>query len=401
MIRQAPVVSFSALKNRYLSQKLFGTFPPDAAQIEKYLATNAFYFAYLHSLAGGLVYLQALLKVHEEQGKVIDICTPDLGWVVALLQERRWGELQGMKELEIHFEQLESRATLQKEGIKIRVFCPGVLSDEEFRQLIALSGEFVGVQGDQSFSEAVSANKVYFYDARPHAEHFMRDLAALAENRIGAHRGALILLRTMRKAMLHHLPPAESEWVEESHFEERESPIELGLQVGLALQDSNTMLGMKRLDRILCEEYSANDYLGHVIQRSFCHLRRPDIARIEEKIVEDFCSAKIGFSECFFRLQEELQLEKKPSVWKIRLMESQESHRLHERLGKALRSLLHALAHTDLKLKGDEIQQIAKQIGGSLAKETDELVKQLQLYLELSRKISEKALHIEQETREI
>lgn len=299
LIHKSKSASFAELKNESLLLSLFGTTAPGPLEEEQYLANHHFYLSYLTTVEGGMIYSQALVKAHERDDKDIDCCVPDISWLIDCIEAKRHLDIQGLKELEIYFAGQKYSASIGERGKKLRIFCPGQIEDDDFRTLVRLSGEFLGVRGDQSFSEAISANKAYFYDGRSHAQHFIQDLSALAENRIGAHRTALTIFRAMRKTLIYHLPIQEGEWVEELYFQEKEPLTDLGLQVGLALQDPDSLAGFKKLGRILVEEYSANEFLCHLIQRGFCHRRRPDLARRESLIWDDFFHGRADFATCF------------------------------------------------------------------------------------------------------
>jgi len=348
-----------------------------------------FYLACLATESGGMVYLQALLRGTEHDPKPLLVVSPDIHWLIRLTEERKLKELEGLCELEIHFKGLKYTSQTGKRGKKLILFCPEKLTEEDFQILMHLSGEFVGVDNDQSLSEAISANKAFFYDCREQAQHFIRDLAALAENRIGAHRNALMVFRAMRKAFLHRLPLEETEWVEESHFQEREPLPDLGLQIGLALQDPDTVAGFKKLNRVIADDYCANDFLVSLVQREFCHASRPDIARAEEVAIQKFAAGESDFKECFSQIAAELQLENKFQIWKMRPMDMNESRDLHQRLGKSLRNLIDAIAKEE-----EEIKKLSRAIGGSIEKEADSLVHHL-------KATAKSALHLEQEMREL
>ncbi len=301
LIRKNRSMSFAEVKNERLLQWLFNTSCPGPVEIEHYLSANRFYTAYLTSPTGGAVYLHALLKSMEHDAKGIDLCVPDLGWFVQHAdRQNRLGlpVIQGhfaVKTLEVWFEGQVHSISLGTAGKKVRLFCTGLLSQKDFRTLLSLSGEFAAIRGDQSFSEAVSANKVFFYDGREHARYFVKDLLALAENRIGAHRGALTLFRGIGKTFLHNLPDPEGEWVDETYFQEKEEWLSIALEIGAALQDPDTVAGFKKLNRIIADECSCNDFLCHLIRRSLCHKKHPEIEKAEEEQLALFSNQAQSF----------------------------------------------------------------------------------------------------------
>jgi hypothetical protein len=95
---------FRNIQNQTLLFTLFGTITPQTVDIEIYRATHNFYLAYLVSPIGGAVYLHALVQSETNLEKNIDICTPDIGWLIQYLQKETFVmEDCGIQDLEIHF----------------------------------------------------------------------------------------------------------------------------------------------------------------------------------------------------------------------------------------------------------------------------------------------------------
>lgn len=303
LVRKVRPASFAEVKNGRLLEWLFKTNCPGPSEIDQYLAENRFYLAYLTSEIGGAVYLHALLKSLEYDAKGIDLCVPDLGWLVQYLETRnRIGapvleEDRTVGRIEIWFEEKMHAMDLRPDGKRVRIFCPGPLSQSDFQTLVSLSGEFVAVRGDQSFSEAVSANKVFFYDGREHARYFLKDLAAFAENRIAAHRGTLAVFRAMGKAFLHNLPDAEGEWVEETYFQEKEDWVRIALEMGQALRDPDCVAGFKKLNRTLIQEFSFNESLCRLVQKALVFKKHPEVEEAERDQIALFAAQLQPFSK--------------------------------------------------------------------------------------------------------
>jgi hypothetical protein len=264
---------------------------------------NRFYLAYLASPIGGAIYLHSLLKSLENDPVGIDLCVPDLGWFIQFSEKQNkagrpileWD--LGVSSIEIHFQDQLYAIEVAPQGKKLRLLCPGLITQSDFRALLALSGDWVAIRGNQSFSEAISQGKAFFYDGREHARYFIKDLAALAENRIGAYHGTLSCVRGMAQGFVYNLPVEEADWVEETFFQDLEEWTSIALHMGLALQDPETIEGYKELNRILVEEFSANPFLCHLVQRGLCHRQQPDLERFESEQMALFTSQKISFSE--------------------------------------------------------------------------------------------------------
>jgi len=298
--------SFQQVENRQLVNWLF----PQGIDEESYLAAHHFYVAYLATPIGGAVYLHALLKAHEFSEKTIDICCPDIGWFIAYLEMQNKAGRPILESLDSCLEVYtqEKIYTFGSESLvkKVRIFSPGIISISDFHILIQLSGEFVGVRGNQSFSEAISLGKLFFYDGRNHARYFLKDLLALAENRIASYPTSLKVLRAMREVFLYNLEKEEKQWIEEIYFQEKRCWKEIALELGQSLQDPKVVSGFKQLAQIIQEEHSFNDFFCQLIQRELCHVFHPLIARFEEECMEEFLKEKISFSELIDRLKREM-----------------------------------------------------------------------------------------------
>jgi hypothetical protein len=310
LVRKVCPASFAEVKNERLLQWLFQTNCPTLNQIGQYVSENRFYLAYLTSETGGAVYLHALLKSLECDPKGVDLCVPDLGWFVKHAEtQNRLGApvLEGdfsVARLEVWFEDKVHAIDLRTQGKKVRIFCPGSLSQDDFRKLLFLSGEFVAVRGDQSFSEAVSANKAFFYDGREHARYFVKDLIAFAENQISSYRGTLAVFRGIGKTFLHHLPDSEGEWVEETHFQEKGDWVQIALEIGEALQDSGTITGFKQFNRALVQEFSFNESLCHLVQKALHFKKYPEAQQLEQEQLTLFSSHLQSFEKTYAVLQD-------------------------------------------------------------------------------------------------
>jgi hypothetical protein len=302
LIRKNPpkTASFKELESKQLVQWLFSQEDPGPKEEELYRSKQAFYLAYLNTPAGGSVYLQALLKAHEKDQKGIDICTPDVSWLIQLIQERRGQNLPlletSLESLDLYYDGTIHSLVSKGVGKKVRIFCPGRLSQDDFRALVSLSGEFVAVTGNQSFSEVISAGKVFFYDGRNHARYFLKDLIALAENRLMAYGRALQIFRGMGKTHLYNVNIEESDWVDETYFQENEPLDKIALKIGAALRDPDCAVAFKTLGKILSEEHSFNRYFLSFVQRELCHRFHPEIAKEEEMLVEPFAVGKVSLA---------------------------------------------------------------------------------------------------------
>lgn len=309
----SPVLSpnFNQVHNKQLLDSLFGTSSPTDQEIESYQTSHRFYLAYLLTEKGGAIYLHALLQSESSfDEKNIDICTPDIGWLVRHIEsQKKKGEFFlektfGLKKIEIHYQEQIHTQRLAEKGKTIRILCPGSLEDHDFRILLALSQDFVAVRGDQSISQAISANKIFFYDGAEHSRFFIKDLAALAENRISRYKGALLLFRLMKEAFLQsYMKESDAKWVDELYFQESINWQEIAKAMGSALQDKTTKPGFTEFNEVVRQEYAFNSRLCQMVQRALVHHLSPEIALFEKE-------KKIAFEQGQISLKELLNLVK-------------------------------------------------------------------------------------------
>lgn len=273
---------------------------------------NRFYLAYLATSVGGGIYLHSLLKSLENDPLDVDLCTPELSWFFQFVERQQkmnrplleWD--MGVGAIEIYVEDKRCSIRLKDEGKTVRLLCPGLLSQSDFRQLLALSGDWVAVRGNQSFSDAVSQQKAFFYDGMGHSFSFVKDWVALGFSRIGSYANALGCLQGMLQTIRYQASEQDEEWVDETYFQELEDWTTIALQMGLALQEPSTLEGFKKLAEIVTSECSANAFLCHLVKRALCHQKHPRIAKCEEEVVGQFVKENIGFKEMIVTLKSAL-----------------------------------------------------------------------------------------------
>ncbi len=291
--------SFAEIERKELLITLFNTETPGPIEIETYRAKNRFHLAYLASSIGGVIYLHSLLKMCERDERNIDLCCPDLKWLIKWLEEQRQIEAKafGIKEILILFQEHSYSLPVAEKGKTVRIIHCGPLSRADMWRLISLSDDWIAIRGNHSFSEAISAKKAFFYDGLQHARYFVKDITALAENRLSGHRSALHAFRLMNQAFLWNLPEDTSEWVDESHFQREERPpwMEIALELGALLQDPDAIVGFKKFCTIVSEEHSFNSFVCHLLEKEFFRLEHPSLFEEQQQLLELYASAQISF----------------------------------------------------------------------------------------------------------
>jgi hypothetical protein len=296
-VRKMGRCSFAEIEQKALLLSLFNTETPGPVEIEAYRQTHRFHLAYLATSTGGAIYFNSLLKMWEKDKRDIDLCCPDLRWFI---EEGRQLLVQsfGVREIVVLFKEKIYRIPVSKEGKTVRILVPESLSQADMRRLLSLSDDWVAVRGNQSLSEAISAGKAFFYDGRDHARYFVKDLAALAENRLSGHPRAVIAFRQMYQAFLWNLPEDLAEWVDESYFQRQEKPPwpDIAIELGAALQDPDAIVGFKKFCRIVSEEQAFNPFLCHLVERELFHAAHPAVRGAEQQLLQLYAAGQIPFS---------------------------------------------------------------------------------------------------------
>ncbi|MDE3045146.1 MAG: hypothetical protein KGJ02_00660 [Verrucomicrobiota bacterium] len=314
LIRSMEKASFASLENKNLLLWLFDTETPSPAQVSAYRRANRFHLAYLATVSGGMIYLHSLLKRWEEELAGIDLCTPTLGWFIRWIEERKSARLPlleeayGVREIILCFEEHRYVIPIASKGKLLRLLSPGYLSDSDMRKLMGLSEDWVAVRGDQSFTEAVSAGKPFFYDGRSHLRYFVKDLIALAENRLSGYRPALQIFRMIGQAFAWTPCEEEGEWVDESFFhrQERLSLGSIATEIGSNLKSPEALTGFRFFCRIVRDEHSFNPFLCHLVQRSLFHRLRPQAAEEEHRLLSLYVNGHLSFLTLVKNLRDDM-----------------------------------------------------------------------------------------------
>lgn len=312
-IRKHHVVTFAELENKALLLALFGVELPGPIEVDLYLQKTQFHLAYLATTTGGSIYLHSLLKMWERDAKNIDVCSPDISWLIQWLDQRQQAGLPllednyGVKELVIEWDGKIHRAHVAEKGKVLRVICPGVVSFADMQRLICLSGDWVGVRGNQSLSEALSSGKAFFYDGRDHSRYLMKDLLAMAENRLSGYKQAVHAFRLLGQAFLWNLPEDLELWVDDTHFQQegKLDPFLISKELGACLQDPDAIAGFKKLGLICAEERSFAPFVCNLVQRSLLHKQNSKLKFSEESLTELYGKGEISFSYLVEKLRNE------------------------------------------------------------------------------------------------
>lgn len=303
--------AFKDLEHKELLLLLFANSSPTSLEEEKYLQTHDFYFAYLATPIGGAIYLHALFELHRTNDKNIDLCTPDLGWFlgyIAMQQKagRPYFEVEGWR-IELYTQGTQYVLTDLPEHKTMRIFHTGPISSFDFKTLIFLSQEFVGVRGNQSFSEAISLNKLFFYDGKEHCLPLMKDFLALATHRLKKGTRVVRFLQSMLEGIVSQLRFTDEDWVDESYFQEKRPWLDIAQEIGQALMHHAAVSDFKLLNQMIQKEHSANQFCLDLIQRALYQRAHPLSVQTEEEYIQEFLGNESSILEVLQKIKTHLR----------------------------------------------------------------------------------------------
>jgi hypothetical protein len=284
-IPQRALLDWQSFKTGSLIEKLIGQKEPTQEEIATYRKTHRLNIAYTRTERGAYLYLHALLKALEEDCKTIDLCFFNKGHLLHHLTQRNeqlLGKL-GLAKIQIHYKDFLSEIVLKQEGKTLRLFHVEHLPHEDFLSLIAWTEDLIGCTGDGSISEAISAKKPFFIDPLDHQIPFVKDLIFIAEKRLENYHSTIEFLKLCLPANPLPTNTQESEWILEHPTPEplTKSDEEIALHMGELMQNPLFKEGMYTLCTLLCQEYSVNETLCHMVKRALVHYHNPCIQHLE------------------------------------------------------------------------------------------------------------------------
>ncbi|MCI5052689.1 MAG: hypothetical protein MRY21_06110 [Simkaniaceae bacterium] len=150
------------------------------------------------------------------------------------------------------------------------------IAPDQFRRLIAQSREPLLCRGDQSMTEAISANKLFFADLPDHREPFFRDLLDLTQARA----------------------PETVKYFQSMNGDK--PPQRLSKEVKSALY---------KLNSILRQEYTLAPYFTALIKRHLAYKQYPGLKRAESALIDQFSLGKITFKTLILDLKQILDIK--------------------------------------------------------------------------------------------
>ncbi|NGX50844.1 MAG: hypothetical protein K1060chlam2_00695 [Chlamydiae bacterium] len=212
-------------------------------------ASSPYYFAYTRSAEGLLSYVEALTA-----WKRCDLTLRAFN-IQHVIHVARKG-LPHVREIEVVIDKTLTSIPIAKSGALLRIEVMQNVPHHQFLTLLHESEEFVACTGDGSLFEAISAEKLFYYDMPEHKESFLKDLVALTKART---------------------PDALP------FFEDPK-----------AIQYPPVREALRELSTIIRTEHRVNELLCHIIHRALCHHASPELEQEERRILDAFATGELN-----------------------------------------------------------------------------------------------------------
>lgn len=262
--------------------------------IESYQSKKDFVFAYLKTPEGVCSFFHTALSYYNHSVKDLDIVVTEVSSFLFLIKEERLLLADyGIRELHFSLENCNYVVPLGGKGKILRLIEIKYLDPYEALSYVRLSKALFACRGNQSFSEAVSFDTMFFYDAAPHAGPFLADLQGIIEHRLKEYPKAQEYLQGFQKVF-----SLKGNWA---------ALAELGKGMGLVLQDESTRKGMRYLNSILKEEYSFNLSFLHLVRSLILHIQFPNLQRLHEMTLESCVTNTMSVKTALKRLEKEIE----------------------------------------------------------------------------------------------
>jgi len=236
------------------------------------------YFAYLITKNGMLTYIHSILLHRMKDQKDLTLLIPNIDRLLPILQEIDFTSY-GIKNIVIKDFPHISLLDYNKKGKTISIEHVKNLHPKEVLHYMSTSNPFVGIRGDGSFTECLSTDALFFYDALDHALPFLTDLTYIAQNE-------LMPYYSLGEYLLHLVNT-------------KADPYKRAKAIAELLDDPSLYYGMEKLGTLLKTYYRCNETLDHIIRQNFAFYQDPSLKEREEALFRDFIDQKIPFSEVY------------------------------------------------------------------------------------------------------
>lgn len=275
-----------------LTQLLWRSSQPKAAQINEYFKSNSLHVGYLPRIPEQKnIFIDLICKRHLNDDRNIDIILPEKENVDMHFYNREWMVENGISKIVIAtgqshlFEQTLYEIDLPVKKT-LRLICILPLASSDFIKLLDLCGEIVGCTGDGSLSDCILAGKIPFYEIRRHKLGTLEAFKHLAR-------------KLTLPDLLDYFELLEQimDWPAESFIKKLEQ----------VLTEGTFKLQWREMVEFIKKYYTfENSFKGHVNRQLFISLL-PEIKEKEELLIQKYFEGSITAEQAFNAMEQILK----------------------------------------------------------------------------------------------
>ncbi len=224
-----------------------------------------------------IIFINTILLTYPEGD--IDIYVSNPQNIISLIKNLDY-EKHGIKEIEVKLGEIDSVEQVSGSGRRLTII------GKQFDETTCISmmqhcNEPIAVRGNQSFSEAIGLERLFFYDSARHNQPFIFEFHQMAETLFP--KGSPIIDYTF--AMCDRETPAE----------------EVAEKLAKLLKDPQLKCEMIKLCQLIKERHDFRPNFLNMVKRKLANQKYQER---EENLVEQFISGRISFTNVIEKMRE-------------------------------------------------------------------------------------------------
>lgn len=327
IIKEKPQTeSLCTLENEKLKEILFKTINPSEKDVEAYLSTSEPYIGYLKAgsyYQMAFIYTTvALFKSSEKQ--VIDLIIPEVKTTdlnKEFLKEQGIGRISSIK-IE-NGKIIKSEFSIADNGKELRLINPFPLEQKDFYKLLMNTNPLVGCTGDHSFSEAISFDRLPFYELRKPKLWFLNSLISLAK-KVGTEP---YYLKQYLQEIYNILDHDQEKFIDlfknyDGYDEEEKKSVQwtlrefkgkqfriakASLKIAHLLQQPEITAEFQALNELLKSQYSFNPSLINIVERQLILNTYPDLKKLENEVQKEFLNGRVTLIQAIDKINKKIK----------------------------------------------------------------------------------------------
>jgi hypothetical protein len=295
------------LQSAKLRQTLTGNVSATTEDWDAYQLENEIAFAYFSAKIGWReqyrrIYINSIVYLEKEKSKKLDLimAAPDLDRLI----DRNFLNDCGIRKI-VHIKQGEvtSESELGEEGKELRLIDPFPLSHHDFKIILLNSHPLTGCTGDQSLCEALSFQKIPFYDVASNIKRGLPSYLSSVDDTDSILGEYYQLVHRLSHVGFSHPSYLQSEMHKpEAPANWEKACKELAIKISTLIKNPNLQNQLNEEVSYLKEYNDLGAYIQKTIQHSAFKILNPEFVKQSEVLRDKYEKEEIELSEAIKEL---------------------------------------------------------------------------------------------------